>query len=181
MMDRRIRHRELAGLPNLTDQQIADKEAENGLLQFDLMFEWIEQAIADGKAPLSPQRLREFQRLAVVGLEPTAGEYREEPVFIDGTVHVPPPWEDVPGRVDDMCAYVSSTQIVIDYGVGAPQRERWPFSAIKARNLVTAPETSAWSSSSCPARRNSATRTAPTPSISVKSRRSTSRARAASG
>jgi Fic family protein len=51
--------------------------------------------------------VRELNRLAVEGLEPTAGKYRTEDVVIAGSKHVPPPWQDVPRLVDEMCTYVS--------------------------------------------------------------------------
>jgi Fic family protein len=98
----------LGDLPELNEQEIALKEAENGLLQFDLMHRLIEQAIENGQQPLTPDVIKEFQRLAVVGLEVEAGQFRQGPIGIDGSEHVPPPFEQVPGLLDEMCAYVSA-------------------------------------------------------------------------
>ena len=98
----------------MTDREIADKEAENGLLQFDQMFRWIEESLEDGRQPLSPGRIREFQGLAVDGLEIAPGRFREEPIFIDGSRHVPPPWEEVPQLVGEMCDYLTSEWVAGD-------------------------------------------------------------------
>lgn len=109
MVDRRTRTEpfKLGDLPQLTDDQIADKESENGLLQFDRMFQLIEAAIEDGRVPLTTEVVLDFQGLAVAGLEATAGRFREEWVGIDGTSHQPPRWEEVRQLVDAMCAYVN--------------------------------------------------------------------------
>ncbi len=110
MVDRRSRPGSLSpSLAVLTDQQIADKEAENGLLQFDQMFAWIDESLQDGRQPLSPDRIREFQRLAIDGLEAAPGQFREEPICIDGSVHDPRPWEEVPGLVEEMCGYLNAS------------------------------------------------------------------------
>lgn len=108
-MDRRTKldPSKLGELPELDEQAIADKEAENGLLQFDYMAELISKALRDGDPPLTPDVIREFQRLAVDGLEPEPGVFRQEPVLIGGTSHVPPAFELVPELIDEMCAHVS--------------------------------------------------------------------------
>lgn len=109
MVDRRTKAdpASLGDLIELTEQEVADKEAENGLLQFDRMFQEIEEAIKRGIAPLTPEIVKEFQLLAVDGLERTAGEFRTGPVSIDGSVHIPPPAAEVAQRVNEMCQYVN--------------------------------------------------------------------------
>ncbi len=107
MVDRRTRPTDLGQLQTLNEREIADREAENGLLQFDQMLRLIDQAIASGQPPLTPAVILEFQRLAVEGLEPVAGQFRTSSISIDGTNHIPPPWAEVGDLVDEMCEYVS--------------------------------------------------------------------------
>ena len=107
-MDRPTRaSRDRGKLPELTNAEIDDREAVNGLLQFDLMIALIDQALALEDLVLTPELVSELQGIAVQGLEETAGQIREEPVSIGGTTHVPPPWQDVPALLQEMCDYVS--------------------------------------------------------------------------
>ena len=94
--------------PVLTADEIALIEARNGLRQFDRMVQMIDAAIAPG-APrfrLRPSTLMELNRVAVDGLMTAPGSYRLGPIAITGTHHQPPPPEDGPRTVDDMCEYV---------------------------------------------------------------------------
>ncbi len=100
---------EIPVLANLTPEEEALREAENGLRQFDRMVELIDSAIAKGANPyrLRPSTMMELNRYAVEGLMPSPGAFRLGPIGISGTAHQPPPAEDVPQYVDEMCEYVA--------------------------------------------------------------------------
>lgn len=55
-----------------------------------------------------PDLLRELQRLAVNQIYTCAGNFRDGPVRIQGVRHEPPPHDQVPGLVEEMCAYVNA-------------------------------------------------------------------------
>jgi Fic family protein len=92
----------------LTRDEIAAREAANGLRQADRMFEMIDHAIAAGKFRLRPSTLIELNRLAVKGLVAAPGAFRTGPMIIEKSEHVPPSEQDVAGYVDDLCDYVAS-------------------------------------------------------------------------
>lgn len=99
--------RERGELPQLTDAEIDDLEAVNGLLQFDRMNALIDESVALETLTMTPEIVVELQGIAVQGLEETAGQIREVEVRIGGTSHVPPPWQEVPTLLQEMCDYVS--------------------------------------------------------------------------
>lgn len=110
MADRHTRLSETKGLPVLSAAEIAELEAENGLLQFDRMIELIEEAVRSGASfKLKPSAVLGLQRIAVEGLEPTAGTFRTVDVEISGTRHVPPSWQEVPSLVEAMCEYLDES------------------------------------------------------------------------
>lgn len=96
-------------LIELTAGQIAEREARNGLLQFDEMQRMIKKATesTDSAFRLRPSAIIELNRIAVEGLEPAAGSFRRVGIEIDGSQHRPPEWETVPEHVDDMCDFVN--------------------------------------------------------------------------
>lgn len=71
------------------------------------MFTMIEHAIESGKFRLRPSTLIELDRLAVSGLVSSPGALRNDPIEIEHSVHTPPPHEDVPSYVDELCEYVT--------------------------------------------------------------------------
>jgi Fic family protein len=95
-------------LPTLTEYEIALREVENGLRQFDRVVELIDDATKNAGKPfkLRPSTIMELNELAVSGLEVTAGCYRQVSIEISGTQHVPPDERDVPRHVDHMCDYI---------------------------------------------------------------------------
>jgi Fic family protein len=69
----------------------------------------IASAVADPLTfELQPNALREMNRLAVEGLIPTAGRFREtDEIEIRGSQHQLPPWRDVSPLVEEMCTHVN--------------------------------------------------------------------------
>ncbi len=103
---RQTRPPELGPLAALSEEEIVAREAENGLRQFDRAIELVESGLL-GPFRLRPSTIIELNRLAIEGLEPMAGSYRQGSIDITNSLHVPPPWEDVPELVEDMCDYVN--------------------------------------------------------------------------
>jgi predicted nucleotide-binding protein/fido (protein-threonine AMPylation protein) len=94
--------------PQFAREEVVRREAENGLRQADRMFEIIDHAISAGKLRLRPSTLIELNRLAVNGLVAAPGAFRSSAIVIEHSQHIPPPYEDVPAHVDDLCDYVAA-------------------------------------------------------------------------
>jgi Fic family protein len=95
--------------PILSPDEIALREAENTLKQYDRLVELIRGSIVAGRLRLRPSTLMELNRLAVDGLVKSAGAFRHGPIEILGSTHEPPPWHDVATLIDDMCEYVNDS------------------------------------------------------------------------
>jgi len=108
--DRASRPGKIPAAPVLSDDEIARIEGRNGLRQFDRMVELIDAAVAPAAARFRVRHstLMELNRIAVEGLMVAPGSYRLVAITITGTKHQPPPPEDVPKHVDDMCDYVET-------------------------------------------------------------------------
>src|SRR5947209_7056175 len=86
----------------------AKREAANGLRQFDVGFEFIEEGITRGKPfKLRPSAILTLHREALQGLDSYAGNWRPAGVSIGGSRHVPPGGHLVPGLIEEMCDYVN--------------------------------------------------------------------------
>jgi len=96
----------------LTDpDDIARREAENGLRQFNLALEIIREHV---KEPERPFRLRSstilrLHQAALDGLHPLAGTWRNTAVKIGGSGHQPPEAAFVSEEVELMCEHVNQT------------------------------------------------------------------------
>lgn len=89
------------------EDQIALQEARNGLLQFDEVLRLAEE-FSDAKQFIAtPEMVLDLNRIALEGLRRSAGHFRMVPVGISHTSHIPPPHEDVPQLVAEMCEYVN--------------------------------------------------------------------------
>jgi len=84
-------------------------ESKNGLLQFDLVVRLAGEGIAAKQFTLRPSTVQTLQRTAIQGIYTCAGTYRTGPVHIRGTTHKPPPADEVPALVEEMCDYVKDT------------------------------------------------------------------------
>ena len=93
----------------LAEQERARLEAQNGVLQFDRVLEFVEYGIQASPPPrLRPSFICELQEIAVQGIEATAGRFRSGPVEIGQSRHRPPEAHMVPSLVEDLCEYVSA-------------------------------------------------------------------------
>ena len=95
---------------NVTDLLLrAQREAENGLRQFDFGLAIIEDAVAKGDPfRLRPSMILALHREALQGLSPYAGNWRPAAVRIEGSGHEPVDAFRVPELIEDMCYYVNS-------------------------------------------------------------------------
>jgi Fic family protein len=99
-----------AASPDLIKDPIerAQREAENGLRQFDQVLEMIEH-FRDTKRPfqLRPSMILTLQRIAIEGISEFAGLTRPAAVEISGSKHQPPGAHLVPELLEQMCDYVN--------------------------------------------------------------------------
>jgi len=96
-------------LPNLTNEERASIEAQNGLRQFDRMIELIDQCTGKGpRFKMRPSMIMELNRLAIDGLVEAPGAWRQVAIDITTSRHQPPGHLEVPREIDDMCDYIQS-------------------------------------------------------------------------
>jgi len=94
--------------PPMSEDEKARIEAENGVLQYDLMLEIIEYGLrADPTPRIRPALIQLLPKVAVQGIVATAGSFRSGPVQIKNSEHVPPHESLAPGLVQEMCDYVN--------------------------------------------------------------------------
>lgn len=74
-------------------------EAANAIRQFDHL-----RALVRARASVTPSLVRKLNALAVQGLVEQPGAFRTRDVVIGGSRHEPPPHDEVPGLVGEMCA-----------------------------------------------------------------------------
>ena len=77
----------------LTDaDEIARREAENGIRQFNLALEIVRAHVKDAERPfrLRSSTILRLHKAALDGLHPLAGTWRNTPVKIGGSGHQPP-------------------------------------------------------------------------------------------
>lgn len=87
----------------------AQREAENGLRQFDLGLAMVEDALVKGSAfRLRPSSILSLHREALRGLSPYAGNWRPAGVHIEGSGHRPVEAFQVPELIEDLCEYVNA-------------------------------------------------------------------------
>jgi Fic family protein len=94
----------------LTDpDEIACREAENGIRQFNLALDIIRTHVKDAERPfrLRSSTILQLHKAALDGLHPLAGTWRNTPVKIGGSGHTPPEAAFVSEEIEAMCAYVN--------------------------------------------------------------------------
>jgi Fic family protein len=88
----------------------AEREARNGLLQFDtgmrIVEEWTSDPSRQFKLRLST--ILGLHRVALDGISAYAGNFRPSGVTIQGSKHEPPGAHLVPELIEDMCDYVNT-------------------------------------------------------------------------
>lgn len=82
------------------------QEIRNGAIQFLAVLHYA-QEWESGVTQLTPELLRELQRLAINQIYTCAGTFRDGPVRIAGVKHQPPEHTEVPALVSQMCDYVN--------------------------------------------------------------------------
>jgi Fic family protein len=105
------RRHSVAATPDLISDPIAKAEAEarNGLLQFDLGLQIIEDALAKGKDfRWRPSTIQALHREALRGISEFAGNWRPASVGIEGSRHEPVGAHLVPESIEDLCEYLNS-------------------------------------------------------------------------
>jgi Fic family protein len=104
------RHSHAEDAQLITDpEEIARREAENGLRQFNLALEMIRASIKDKERPfrLRAGPILQLHKAALDGLHRLAGTFRNTPVKIGGSKHQPPHEAFVADEVQLMCEYVN--------------------------------------------------------------------------
>lgn len=97
------RHSQALEAALITDpDEVAAREASNGLRQIDSVVEIVESFLQKGR----PFRLRvsillHLHRLALDGISSYAGNFRPAGIEIGGSKHIPPGAHIVPSEVDD--------------------------------------------------------------------------------
>ncbi len=97
----------------ITDpDELARREARNGLRQFDAVMEIVEYHLQpDRPFKLRPSTLLHLHRIALDGISRYAGNYRPAGIEIRGSVHKPIGAHLVPEEIEHLCDYVN------DHGV----------------------------------------------------------------
>lgn len=112
-------------------------EARNGLLQFDEVERLASEGIKKATFRLRPSTLQSLQRLAIHEIYSCAGNFRTGGVRIHGTTHQPPPPEEVPQLVEEMCDYINENWVksAVHLSAYAMWRLNWihPFSGGNGR------------------------------------------------
>jgi Fic family protein len=119
----------------LTDpDEIALREAENGIRQFDLALELIGSFVknSDKKFRLRSSTILQLHQAALEGLHPLAGTWRNTPVKIGKSKHKPPEAAFVSEEIEHLCDYVNdnwSTKTALHLGAYVLWKLNWihPF------------------------------------------------------
>lgn len=103
------RHSQAGDAELLTDpDEIARKEAANGLEQADLVQKLIAMCVADGRPfKLRPSTVLSLHRAALNGISKYAGNWWPADVKIAESAHQPPGAYLVPELIEKMCDYVN--------------------------------------------------------------------------
>jgi Fic family protein len=89
--------------------EIARREAENGLRQFNLAIQIIATHVKDKERPFKLRHgpILQLHKAALDGLHSLAGTFRNTPVTIGGSLHQPPEAAFVADEVQLMCEYIN--------------------------------------------------------------------------
>jgi Fic family protein len=104
------RHSRAETVELITDpEQKARREAENGVRQFKAALELVRAYILhpEKRFRLTQAVILSLHKEALAGIHMLAGTYRNSPVFIGKSNHVPPHSIEVPDLIMEMCDYVN--------------------------------------------------------------------------
>lgn len=109
MSDAGQRHT-VVGVVEIVDQDaLAEREAANALAQFDAILDLIDEATrGQRRFRLRVSTILQLHRIAMAGIHPLAGTFRNSPVGIEGSKHQPPREHLVAVFVEDMCDWLDS-------------------------------------------------------------------------
>jgi Fic family protein len=104
------RHSEAAEAPLLNEpEKIAIAEASNALQQFDAGMKLLDEWLRVGEPPrVKPSHLLRLNRVLLFGIQRNAGTYRPVPILISNSRHQPPPPDEVPTLIEELCDYLNS-------------------------------------------------------------------------
>ena len=89
------------------DNQRAVIEAANAIEQFDAVLDLINDVVRGGRPfRLRPSTVLTLHSIAMTGVHPLAGTFRNTPVGIEGSKHQPPREHLVAVLIEDMCDWV---------------------------------------------------------------------------
>jgi Fic family protein len=72
------------------------------------MAELIDQALTSpSRFRLRPHVIQDLNRISIQRIESDAGRWRDVPMRIEQSSHIPPKPEDIPRYIDEMCDYVN--------------------------------------------------------------------------
>jgi Fic family protein len=90
-----------------TTQQKLDLEARNGKLQFAEILAIIDESW--GQFYVTPKIIKRLHKAAIQDIYACAGEYRNWPVSLKNSCHVPPSHEYIHVLMEEMCARANTT------------------------------------------------------------------------
>jgi Fic family protein len=91
---------------------IAGREASNAIDQFDAVLRLIDEAVNSGRPfRLKPSTILSLHRIALNGLNPMAGTFRNAAVGIHGSKHTPPREHLVPLLIEEMCDWIENNWV----------------------------------------------------------------------
>jgi Fic family protein len=108
--DEPLRRHSVAASPDVIGDpvEIAEVEARNGLLQFDLGLRIVEDALEKGAAfRWRPSTILALHREALRGISEFAGNWRPAGVAIEGSAHEPVGAHLVPEKIEELCDYLN--------------------------------------------------------------------------
>ena len=86
----------------------AEREAENGLRQFDSIVSLVQRYLAERwRFALRVSTILGLHRDGLLGVHALAGNFRPSTVEIKGSKHVPPDAWQVPHLVEELCDYIN--------------------------------------------------------------------------
>lgn len=106
---------------DLTAEQQIELAEKNLLAQYDALEDFFMawQNLDRPLFHLSEDIIKRFNHIAVKGLRPDAGEYRNYAIDIDNSAHTPPPPNEVTQRMHELCDYANQHFDADPYHVAA--------------------------------------------------------------